>query len=142
MQCTGLDMIIYVRSLYYVENTSSVKFSCKDFGSSLLAENITPSNFSSLLSPLCGTSMNSGVCCKVEIFFLLHGMLLISLFLLILSIKKGRKSWLQIITPNSVIKLTVILLVDKWNVYSNFNMKSHFHTLLWFYHNLLSYCVK
>ena len=44
-------------------------FSCKDFGSSLLAENITPSNFSSLLSPLGGASMNSGVCCKVGIFF-------------------------------------------------------------------------
>uniref|UniRef100_A0A7N2MK95 TIR domain-containing protein n=1 Tax=Quercus lobata TaxID=97700 RepID=A0A7N2MK95_QUELO len=41
------------------ENANSIKFSCKDFGSSLLAENITPSNFSSLLSPIGGASMNS-----------------------------------------------------------------------------------
>ena len=88
MLCNGLDMIIYVLSLYYAENTNSVKFNCMDIGFSLLAENITPSNFSSLLSPLGGASMNSGVCCKVGIFFLLHGMLLINLFLVILSTKK------------------------------------------------------
>ncbi|XP_075649422.1 uncharacterized protein LOC142619924 isoform X4 [Castanea sativa] len=35
---------------------NSVKFSCKDFNSSLLAENVTPSNFSSHLSPLGGAS--------------------------------------------------------------------------------------
>ena len=62
MQCTGLDLIIYVLSLYYAKNPNSVEFSCKDFGSSLLAENVTPSNFSSLLSPL-------GACCEVEFFF-------------------------------------------------------------------------
>ena len=51
------------------ETPNSVEFSCKDFVSSLLAENVTPSNFSSLLSPLAGASMNAGVCCEVEFFF-------------------------------------------------------------------------
>ena len=69
MQCTGLDMIIYVLSLYYAKNPNSVEFSCKDFGSSLLAEDITPINFSSLLSPLGGASMNSGVCREMKLFF-------------------------------------------------------------------------
>ncbi|XP_030925660.1 uncharacterized protein LOC115952620 isoform X2 [Quercus lobata] len=41
-------------------NPNSVKFSCKDFSSSLLAENVTPSNFSSHLSPLGGASKKSG----------------------------------------------------------------------------------
>lgn len=41
-------------------NPNSVKFSCKDFSSSLLAENITPSNFSSHLSPIGGASKKSG----------------------------------------------------------------------------------
>ncbi|KAK9993240.1 hypothetical protein SO802_022943 [Lithocarpus litseifolius] len=41
-------------------NSNSVKFSCKDFSSSLLAENVTPSNFSSHLSPLGGASKKSG----------------------------------------------------------------------------------
>ena len=36
-----------------------VEFSCKDFSSSLLAENVIPSYFSSLLSPLGGASMNT-----------------------------------------------------------------------------------
>ncbi|KAK4573313.1 hypothetical protein RGQ29_031325 [Quercus rubra] len=40
-------------------NPNSVKFSCKDFSSSLLAENVTPSNFSSHLSPLGGASKKS-----------------------------------------------------------------------------------
>nr|XP_023873623.1 uncharacterized protein LOC111986220 isoform X3 [Quercus suber]XP_023873624.1 uncharacterized protein LOC111986220 isoform X3 [Quercus suber] len=40
-------------------NPNSVKFSCKDFSSSLLAENITPSNFSSHLSPIGGASKKS-----------------------------------------------------------------------------------
>ena len=57
MQCTGLDMIIYVLSLHYAKNPNNVEFSCKDFRSSLLAENVTPSYFSSLLSPLGGASM-------------------------------------------------------------------------------------
>ena len=65
MQCTGLDMIIYLLSLYYSKNPNSVEFSCKDFGFSLLAKNITPINFSSLLSPHGGASMNLGVCCEV-----------------------------------------------------------------------------
>ena len=52
-------MIIYVLSLYYAGNPNGVKFSCKDFSSSLLAENVTPSYFSSLLSPLGGTAMNT-----------------------------------------------------------------------------------
>ena len=38
---------------------NSIEFSCKDFSSSLLAENVTPSYFSSLLSPLGGASMNT-----------------------------------------------------------------------------------
>ena len=52
-------MIIYVLSLHYAKNPYSVEFSCKDFSSSLLAENVTPSYFSSLLSPLGGASMNT-----------------------------------------------------------------------------------
>ena len=88
MQCIGLDIIIYVLSLYYEKNPNIVEFSCKDFGSSLLAENVTPCNLSSLLSPHGGASVNSGVCCEVEFFFLLHGMLLINLFLVILSTKR------------------------------------------------------
>ena len=69
-------MIIYMLSLYYAGNPNSVKFSCKDFSSSLLAENVTPSNFSSHLSPPGGTLKKSG-------------MLLISIsFLLILSNKR------------------------------------------------------
>ena len=86
-------MIIYMLSLYYAGNPNSVKFSCKDFSSSLLAENVTPSNFSSHLSPLGGASKKSGVCCIVAFSFLFsfNGMLLISVsFLFILSIK-GKK---------------------------------------------------
>ena len=87
------------------ETPNSVEFSCKDFVSSLLAENVTPSNFSSLLSPLAGASMNAGVCCEVEFFFfLLHGMLLINLFLVILSIK-GEENLDKIIASNLVIML-------------------------------------
>uniref|UniRef100_A0A7N2ML85 Uncharacterized protein n=1 Tax=Quercus lobata TaxID=97700 RepID=A0A7N2ML85_QUELO len=41
-------------------NPNGVKFSCKDFSSSILAENVTPSNFSSHLSPLGGASKKSG----------------------------------------------------------------------------------
>ena len=68
-QCTRLNMIVYVLSLYYAGNPNSVKFSCKDFSSSLLAENVTPSNFSSHLSPLGGTLKKSGMCCKVAFLF-------------------------------------------------------------------------
>ena len=106
-QCTGLDMIICVLSLYHAENANSIKFSCKDFGSSLLAENITPSNFSSLLSPFGGASMNSG--CASDFSF--PGYFIN---------KKGRKSLQQI---------TVILLVDKRNVHSHLNLQSKSHTL-------------
>ena len=84
-------MIIYMLSLYYAGNPNSVKFSCKDFSSSLLAENVTPSNFSSHLSPLGEASKKSGVCCKVAFYFLFsfNGRLLISIFFLfILSIKR------------------------------------------------------
>ncbi|XP_065624510.1 uncharacterized protein LOC111986220 isoform X3 [Quercus suber] len=41
-------------------NPNSVKFRCKDFSSSLLAENVTPSNFSSHLPPLGGALKKSG----------------------------------------------------------------------------------
>ena len=68
-QCTCLNTIVYMLSLYYAGNPKSVKFSCKDFSSSLLAENVMPSNFSSHLSPLGGTLKKSGMCCKVAFLF-------------------------------------------------------------------------
>ncbi|KAF3946182.1 hypothetical protein CMV_027522 [Castanea mollissima] len=51
----------FMHSKSNIPTNKSVEFSCKDFGSSLLAENVTPNNFSSLLSPLGGASMNTGI---------------------------------------------------------------------------------
>ena len=91
MQCTGLDMIIYVLSQFLctMQKTPIVSnLAVRTSVPHCLLKNVTPSNFSSLFSPLGGASMNSGVCCEVYFFFLLHGMLLINLFLVILSIKR------------------------------------------------------
>ncbi|KAF3947626.1 hypothetical protein CMV_026265 [Castanea mollissima] len=52
----------FLHSKSNIPTNQSVEFSCKDFGSSLLAENVTPNNFSPLLSPLGGASMNTVAC--------------------------------------------------------------------------------
>ncbi|KAM3731260.1 hypothetical protein ACB098_12G149400 [Castanea mollissima] len=57
----------FMHSKSNIPTNKSVEFSCKDFGSSLLAENVTPNNFSSLLSPLGGASMNTDMSCRKRV---------------------------------------------------------------------------